>query len=145
VNESDRYDLRRFVDMQHSVFEQVRAELQAGRKLSHWMWFIFPQFKGLGHSPMAAKFAISSRHEAEAYLQHRILGPRLNECTRMVLDIQNRSIAQIFGYPDDLKFRSSMTLFANIASDNPLFAAALQKYFAGEPDNRTVELLQLSP
>lgn len=116
---------------QDPVFEQVFAELRAGRKQSHWMWFVFPQLKGLGHSAMAVRYAISSQDEAEAYLQHPILGPRLRECTRLVNLIEGRSIDQIFGYPDDLKFRSCMTLFAQAASDNQVFVNALQKYFGG--------------
>ena len=113
ANMNDPYDLQRFVDAQDPAFEQVCAELHAGRKRSHWMWFIFPQLKGLGHSETARKFAISSRQEAEAYLQHPILGPRLRRCTQLVTEVEGRSIEQIFGYPDDLKFHSSMTLFAS--------------------------------
>ena len=139
---SDPYNLQRFVDAQEPVFEQVLLELQQGRKRTHWMWFIFPQIKGLGHSEMARKFAISSREEAEAYLEHPVLGPRLKECTRLVTLVEGRSINQIFGSPDDMKFRSSMTLFANATSDHQVFKDALQKYFAGEPDRLTVERLK---
>ncbi len=135
------FHLQRFVDAQDPVFDKVRAELSNGRKDSHWMWFIFPQVRGLGSSTMAEKFGISSRDEAEAYLNHPVLGPRLRECTRLVNVVEGRSIRQIFGYPDDLKFRSSVTLFANVASDNQVFQDALQKYFAGEPDPHTLELL----
>ncbi len=110
---SDPHDLQRFVDAQNPVFDQVLSELQAGHKRSHWMWFIFPQIRGLGASPMANRYAISSIAEARAYLGHPILGPRLRECTRLVTEIEGRTIAEIFGYPDDLKFRSSMTLFAH--------------------------------
>jgi uncharacterized protein (DUF1810 family) len=138
---TDPYDLQRFIDAQNPVYEQVRSELRAGRKRSHWMWFVFPQLKGLGHSWMASKYAISSWDEAEAYLQHSILGPRLRECTRLVNLVEGRSIEQILGYPDNLKFRSSMTLFARVASDDEIFAHALQKYFDGEPDPLTVERL----
>ncbi len=137
---NDPYDLQRFVDAQNPVFEQVRAELGAGHKRGHWIWFIFPQLRGLGHSHMATRFAISSRDEAEAYLNHPILGPRLRECTRLVLLVEGRSINHIFGYPDDLKFRSSMTLFAS-TSDNQIFKDALQKCCAGEPDLLTLERL----
>ncbi len=137
----DNYDLRRFVDAQQGVFEQVCAELRAGQKNGHWMWFIFPQLRGLGHSQMATKYAISSRDEAEAYLQHPVLGPRLRECTRLVMLAEGRSINQIFGYPDDLKFRSSMTLFASTTLENQIFKDALHKYFAGELDQFTVERL----
>ena len=124
----DPYDLERFVIAQDPVFEQVRAELRASRKRTHWMWFVFPQLKGLGHSPMAEKYAIASQEEAAAYLEHPILGPRLRECTALVNQIEDRSLDQIFGYPDDLKFRSSMTLFAQAATDNQVFKAALAKY-----------------
>jgi uncharacterized protein (DUF1810 family) len=138
---NDPHNLRRFVDAQNPVFEQVCAELLAGQKRGHWMWFIFPQLKGLGHSEMASRFAISSRDEAEAYLNHPLLGPRLGECSRLVMLVQGRSINQIFGYPDDLKFRSSMTLFASATSENRIFKDALQKGFAGEPDRLTLEQL----
>jgi uncharacterized protein (DUF1810 family) len=133
--------LQRFVDAQNPVFEQVCAELRQGWKQTHWMWFIFPQIKGLGTSQMAIKFAISSRQEAEAYLKHSVLGPRLRECTELVNLVEGRSINQIFGYPDDLKFRSSMTLFASTACENQIFKNALTKYFAGEPDRLTLEHL----
>jgi uncharacterized protein (DUF1810 family) len=138
---NDLYNLQRFVDAQDPVFEQVLAELRKGRKRSHWMWFIFPQIKGLGHSHMANKFAISSRKEAEAYLKHPILGPRLRECARLVTLVEGSSVEQIFGYPDDLKFRSSMTLFAHVTSENQVFRDALQKYFGGEFDLLTLERL----
>jgi uncharacterized protein (DUF1810 family) len=141
TDSADPHDLQRFVDAQNPVIEQVRAELRQGRKQSHWMWFIFPQLRGLGHSPMAAQFGISSRHEADAYLKHPILGPRLGECTQLVNLVEGRSVEAIFGYPDHLKFRSSMTLFANATSENQVFKDALQKYFAGEPDRLTVERL----
>jgi uncharacterized protein (DUF1810 family) len=139
--EKDRLNLQRFVEAQSPVFEEVCVELQEGRKNGHWMWFIFPQIEGLGHSQLARKFAISSRDEAEAYLNHPILGPRLRHCTRLITLIEDRSIDQIFGSPDDLKFHSSMTLFANVTSDNQVFREALDKYFGGEPDPLTVERL----
>jgi uncharacterized protein (DUF1810 family) len=135
------HDLQRFVDAQDPVFEQVCAELREGQKRGHWMWFVFPQLRGLGHSQMATRFAISSLQEAEAYLKHPVLGPRLRECTRLVNLVEERSIDQIFGYPDDLKFRSSMTLFASATSENQIFKDALQKYFGGKPDRLTIELL----
>jgi uncharacterized protein (DUF1810 family) len=138
---NDPYDLQRFVNAQNSVFEQVCAELRQGRKRTHWMWFIFPQIKGLGSSPMAIEFAISSLQEAEAYVRHPILGPRLRECSRLVTLVEGRSIHQIFGHPDNLKFHSSMTLFASTTGENQIFKDALQKYFGGEPDRRTVERL----
>jgi uncharacterized protein (DUF1810 family) len=137
----DPFDLQRFVNAQNPVYQRVCAELRNGRKDSHWMWFIFPQLRGLGSSHLATAFGISSRAEAEAYLDHSLLGPRLRECVQLVNLIIGRSIYQIFGYPDDLKFRSSMTLFANVASDNQIFQDALLKYCAGETDLRTLELL----
>jgi uncharacterized protein (DUF1810 family) len=141
TNSVDPYDLQRFVDGQNPVFEEVRAELQAGRKRGHWMWFVFPQLRGLGSSQMAAKFGISSRQEAEAYLKHPILGPRLRKCTGLVNLVEGRSIDEIFGYPDNLKFRSSMTLFASATPDDQVFKDALEKYFAGEVDRLTIEQL----
>jgi len=140
---NDPYDLQRFVDAQGPVFKQVLSELVQGRKKGHWMWFIFPQIRGLGHSRTANEFAISSREEAKAYLRHTILGPRLRECTRLVTQVERRSINQIFDYPDDLKFRSSMTLFAHMTSDNEVFNDALQKYFEAAEDPLTLERLRL--
>lgn len=133
--------LERFVQAQDPVIDRVLAELSAGRKASHWMWFVFPQIQGLGRSPTAQRFAISSRGEAEEYLRHEVLGPRLRECTRMVNAVAGRSAEDIFGYPDHLKFRSSMTLFAHAAADNQIFLDALRKYFGGEEDPLTVERL----
>ena len=138
---SDPYDLQRFVHAQNPVFEQVCSELRQGRKQSHWMWFVFPQLRGLGASWMANKFGISSREEAEAYLRHPILAPRLVECTRLVNLAQGSSIEEVFGYPDNLKFHSSMTLFAQVAPESEIFAAALQKYFGGQPDRLTLDRL----
>jgi uncharacterized protein (DUF1810 family) len=138
---NDPYNLQRFLDAQDSVYEEVCRELRDGYKRSHWMWFIFPQIKGLGHSPLARKFAISSLQEAEAYLKHPILGSRLRECTRLVTLLEGRSIDQIFGSPDNLKFRSSMTLFAHATPDNEVFKHALQKYFGAEFDPLTLERL----
>ena len=138
---SDPYDLQRFVDAQDLVIDRVRAELRAGRKRSHWMWFVFPQLSGLGTSPMALRYAISSRGEAEAYLNHPVLGPRLRECTRLVMAIMDRSIEAIFGHPDDVKFRSSMTLFAHAAPDDRIFNDAIAKYFPGGFDQATLDRL----
>jgi uncharacterized protein (DUF1810 family) len=138
---TDPHNLQRYVDAQTPVYDLARAELRNGHKEGHWMWFIFPQLRGLGHSPMAITFGISSRDEAEAYLKHPILGPRLKECTRLVNGIEGRSIKQIFGYPDDLKFRSSMSLFAGMTPDDQVFQEALEKYFGGEPDRLTVQRL----
>jgi uncharacterized protein (DUF1810 family) len=137
---TDPFDLKRFVDAQAPVYQRVAAELRQGRKQSHWMWFIFPQLAGLGHSPMAQRFAIASREEAIAYLEHGILGPRLRECTVLVNAVEGKTIREILGSPDDLKFRSSMTLFGAVSSD-PQFSAALDKYYGGEADRRTLELL----
>jgi uncharacterized protein (DUF1810 family) len=137
----DPYHLQRFIDAQNPVYEQACTELRSGRKESHWMWFIFPQLRGLGSSPTATTFGISSREEAEAYLAHPVLGSRLRDCAILVNEVEGRSAEQIFGYPDVLKFRSSMTLFASITPDNQLFTRALQKYFDGEPDRRTLEQL----
>ena len=138
---NDPYDLARFVDAQNSCFESVRSDLQDGVKRGHWIWFIFPQIKGLAHSPTAQRFAISSREEAEAYLGHPILGPRLRECTKLVNFIEGRSIGEIFGSPDDLKFRSCMTLFVHATQNNQIFVDALQKYCGGEFDPLTLERL----
>jgi uncharacterized protein (DUF1810 family) len=138
---NDPFDLQRFLQAQNPVYDQVCAELRAGRKASHWMWFIFPQIRGLGRSPTAMAFGISSVREAEAYLEHPILGQRIKECTRLVNAVQGRSIHQIFGSPDDMKFHSSMTLFASGSSDTQIFKAALEKYFAGELDRLTLERL----
>ena len=137
---TDPFDLQRFVDAQAPVYPRVLAELRHGRKQSHWMWFIFPQLAGLGRSPMARRFAISSREEAAAYLGHGVLGPRLRECTALVNAVEGRTILQILGSPDDLKFGSSMTLFAEVSSE-PEFAAAIAKFYGGTPDQKTLELL----
>jgi uncharacterized protein (DUF1810 family) len=134
----DTFDLKRFITAQNAVYADVLGELKSGHKQTHWMWFIFPQVAGLGHSPTAKHYAIQSRAEAEAYYAHPVLGLRLNECTRTVLDF-DKSASQIFGYPDDLKFRSCMTLFEAI-SGHPLFAAALNRFFDGE-DKATREIL----
>jgi uncharacterized protein (DUF1810 family) len=141
---NDPYDLQRFVDAQNPVYDRICSELRDGRKESHWMWFVFPQFEGLGSSPLAREFAISSLAEAIAYLEHPILDRRLTECTRLVNLVEGRPVEQIFGYPDDLKFRSSMTLFAHATPDNQVFIDALHKYFKGEFDPATLVRLQLS-
>jgi uncharacterized protein (DUF1810 family) len=134
------FDLERFVLAQASVYPAVCAELRRGRKTSHWMWFIFPQIAGLGHSPMAHQYAITCRAEAAAYLDHRVLGMRLRECTRLVNGVQGRSLFDIFGTPDDMKFRSSMTLFAEVARQGDPFAEALDKYCESASDALTLEL-----
>jgi uncharacterized protein (DUF1810 family) len=144
---SDPFNLQRFVEAQNSVYTQVCAELKQGVKRSHWMWFIFPQIAGLGHSPMARRFAIGSLAEARAYLEHPILGRRLTECTTLVNRIEGKTAEEIFGYPDDMKFRSSMTLFAYTTSEYEQFEAALQKFFQGVRDPLTLHssALQQNP
>ena len=138
----DPFQLNRFLDAQATTYTQAHDELAAGQKRSHWMWFIFPQIRGLGSSPTAQHFAISSLAEARAYLAHPTLGPRLRECTALVNAVPNRSVGQIFGYPDDLKFHSSVTLFAEASGeDNAVFTAALAKYFDGKPDGATLARL----
>jgi len=138
---ADAFDLRRFVDAQAGVYDTVLAELRQGRKRSHWIWFVFPQLAGLGRSPTAQRFGISGAAEARAYLEHPVLGPRLRECTRLVAAIDGRSIEDVLGFPDYLKVRSSMTLFARIADESADFNAVLDKFYAGEPDPATLELL----
>ena len=138
---SDSFDLQRFVDAQASIYRQVVGELSRGRKQTHWMWFIFPQIRGLGRSPVSIEFAISGREEALAYLQHPVLGPRLKDCTRLVLLAEGRSALEIFGSPDDMKFRSCMTLFAKVSSEADVFERALRKYFNGVPDKLTLDCL----
>lgn len=141
MSSDDPFNLRRFIDAQDPVFEDVCDELRRGRKTSHWMWFIFPQIQGLGRSHMAMKFAISSLEEAKAYLRQPVLRDRLSKCTELVNQVQGRSIQQILGYPDDLKFRSSMTLFAKADPSMAVFNDALAKYFGGEYDRATLDLL----
>jgi uncharacterized protein (DUF1810 family) len=137
----DPYDLQRFVDAQDPVYAQACDELRDGRKRSHWMWFVFPQIQGLGASAMARRYAISSLAEAEAYVRHPLLGPRLRESTQLVNLVKERSIEEIFGYPDYLKFRSSISLFAHATSDNDVFVKALRRYFGGDADPQTLQLL----
>jgi uncharacterized protein (DUF1810 family) len=156
ADSDDRYDLQRFVEAQAGVYEQACAELRAGRKRSHWMWFVFPQIRGLGSSEMAVRFAISGLEEARAYLAHAVLGPRLRECAGIVVGVQGRTVEEIFGYPDDLKFHSSMTLFDRAAAlfdraaalsgevkkpSECVFHEALKKYFGGKTDRSTLELI----
>jgi uncharacterized protein (DUF1810 family) len=137
---TDPFDLQRFLDAQAPIYARVVAELRHGQKQSHWMWFIFPQFAGLGHSAMAQRFAIASREEAIAYRGHGVLGFRLKECTALVTAVEGRTVREILGSPDDLKFQSSMTLFSAVSSD-PEFSAALAKFYGGKPDQRTLDLL----
>jgi uncharacterized protein (DUF1810 family) len=138
---ADPFDLQRFVDAQAPVYEQARRELRAGRKESHWMWFIFPQIAGLGHSPMSIRFAIASLGEAKAYLASPVLGPRLKECATLTLDVEGKTAREIFGSIDEMKFRSSMTLFARAAPDEEAFRRCLDKYFAGNLDPATLARL----
>jgi uncharacterized protein (DUF1810 family) len=132
------YDLQRFVDAQRVVYPTALAELRAGHKRTHWMWFIFPQMEGLGGSEMARRYAIRSADEAAAYLAHPVLGPRLRECASAVAMHGERAIGDIFGHPDDLKFHSCMTLFADIAPDEAVFQACLDRFFDGAPDTATI-------
>ena len=134
-------NLHRFLSAQAPTYDTVLAELRAGRKSSHWIWFIFPQIAGLGRSGTAQQFAIGSLDEAKAYLQHPTLGPRLRECTQLVLDVEGRSAEEIFGYPDHLKFRSCMTLFMSASPDNMMFKDALDTYFDGQSDTLTLNIL----
>jgi uncharacterized protein (DUF1810 family) len=136
----DPYDLQRFVDAQEGIYEQALAEIRAGHKRSHWMWFVFPQFAGLGFSPTSQHYAIKSLEEAKAYLSHPVLGARLIECTEAVLRIGGRSAHDIFGSPDDMKLRSSATLFAAVSPERSVFHRLLDTYFEGRADGRTLSL-----
>jgi uncharacterized protein (DUF1810 family) len=142
----DPHNLQRFVEAQaqNPEIKKVKKELRAGRKRTHWMWYVFPQVAGLGSSRMAQRYAISSREEAEAYLAHPVLGPRLRECTEIVNEIEGHSANEIFGSPDDLKFRSSMTLFCEVADDPEPFRTALELYYDNEPDPKTLRFLEES-
>lgn len=135
---NDAFELQRFVDAQAPLIEEVRRELRGGRKRSHWMWFVFPQLAGLGRSAMAQRYAIASLAEARAYLAHPLLGPRLRECSALVLAVEGRDIHEIFGSPDDLKFWSSMTLFDAADPSEPLFRDCLDKYFGSRRDGETL-------
>jgi uncharacterized protein (DUF1810 family) len=137
----DQYQLQRFVDAQEGIYANVVEELTQGRKRSHWMWFVFPQLRGLGSSPTAVRFGISSADEARAYLAHELLGSRLRECARLVARIDGRSAQDVFGWPDDMKLRSSMTLFARASDDNADFVAVLEKFYGGEEDPATLARL----
>ena len=138
---TDRFNLQRFVEAQEPVYDEVCRELRAGRKESHWMWFVFPQIAGLGQSPTSRRFAISSVAEASAYLAHPILGPRLRECATLALEVEGGSAGDIFGTVDAMKFRSSMTLFAKAGPNGGVFERCLEKYFAGAPDPATLARL----
>ena len=140
----DPFDLQRFIDVQAPVIGRARSELASGRKASHWMWFVFPQIASLGSSAMARRYAIAGPGEATAYLAHPVLGPRLRELTGLVNAIEGASARDIFGAPDDLKFRSSMTLFAQFESDEAPFGRALERYFAGRGDPATLARLEIA-
>ena len=139
---NEDYNLQRFVEAQDKVYEAVLDELRVGQKCGHWMWYIFPQVKGLGRSGMAQKFAITSQKEAEAYLEHPVLGSRLRECTQLVINVEGCSAEQIFYNLDSLKFRSCMTLFMTATTDHNIFKDALLKYFEGKPDELTLDILR---
>jgi uncharacterized protein (DUF1810 family) len=143
MQDTDPFHLERFVAAQAPVFAAALAELRAGRKRSHWMWFVFPQLRGLGRSSTAELYGISSLAEAWAYLSHPVLGPRLMQCTEAVLAVEGRSLREIFGSPDDVKFCSSMTLFSRVqGADKSVFRGALDRFCAGREDERTLELLR---
>ncbi len=142
MNPDDPYDLNRFLSAQDGIYERALAELKDGQKRTHWMWFIFPQIDGLGYSPTARRYSIKSVEEARHYLNHPVLGKRLVECTETVVALKGGSVSEIFGYPDDLKFKSSMTLFEKIAGPGSVFSLALDKYCHGERDETTIRLLE---
>lgn len=139
-DDHDPFNLSRFTKAQEGIYNNVLAELRKGEKRTHWMWFIFPQIEGLGHSSTSRYYAIKGMEEARQYLKHPVLGQRLLECTEAVLGVEGRSASEIFGYPDDLKLKSSMTLFAQVAGSQPLLGRVLDKYFHGERDVRTLSL-----
>jgi uncharacterized protein (DUF1810 family) len=138
---ADPYNVGRFVQAQERDYEQAISELRTGRKQSHWMWYVFPQFRGLGRSSTAERYAIKSVEEAEAYLRHAILGPRLLESVQTTLNIANRSAFEVFGSPDDMKLRSCATLFASVSPSGSVFEQLLDRYFGGKPDDKTLYLL----
>lgn len=139
---NDRFDLTRFTVAQESIYNYVLTELRNGQKRTHWMWYIFPQIDGLGNSPTSKLYAIKSLEEARQYLNHSVLGARLLECTKAVLAIEGRTVSEIFGFPDVLKFKSSMTLFTAASEPDSVFTNTLVKYFHGEHDVRTIQLLK---
>ncbi len=138
----DPYDLKRFVRAQDGTYEVALAEIRGGRKRSHWMWYVFPQCAGLGHSETSQHYAIRSVDEAQAYLSHPVLGSRLMECVEAVLKVEGRTARDLFGSPDDLKLRSCATLFAQVSPPESVFEQVLDRYFGGERDPRTLEWLQ---
>ena len=141
----DPYILSRFVQAQEGVYEQALTEIRSGRKRSHWMWFIFPQFEGLGFSETSRRYSIKSAAEAEAYLCHPVLGPRLVECAKAALSVEGRSAFDIFGSPDDFKLRSCATLFASVSPAGSVFERLLDAYFQGRRDDKTLRLLGITP
>ena len=141
MNSDDPYDLKRFLSAQEGIYERALAELTRGQKRTHWMWYIFPQFDGLGYSPTAKRYSIKSMEEARQYLNHPVLGKRLLECTEAVIALKGGSLSEILGYPDDMKFKSSMTLFEKIAGSGSVFSSALDRYCHGERDAATLKLL----
>lgn len=140
---NDHYNLDRFIGAQAKAYASVLEELRAGKKYGHWMWYIFPQIKGLGHSAMAEQYAIASLEEANEYLKHPLLGSRLRECAGVVMSLEGRPAEQIFHYPDNLKFRSSMTLFTEAAGRDSIFQDVLRKYFEGDADQLTLHILRI--
>jgi uncharacterized protein (DUF1810 family) len=142
---TDPHDLARFVQAQEGDHERALSEIRSGRKRSHWMWYIFPQYDGLGFSPTSRRYAIKSLAEAQAYLGHPVLGPRLVECAQAALGVEGRSAYEIFGSPDDMKLRSCATLFARVSPAGSVFQRLLDKYFQGQPDAKTLRLLGIAP
>lgn len=142
LSPDDPFHLSRFTNAQEGHYQKVLAELRSGQKRTHWMWFIFPQISGLGHSSMANLYAIKSEEEARQYLAHPVLGPRLLKCMETVFAIEGRTVSQIFGYPDDVKLRSCLTLFGYVADPQSIFTKVLDKYFNGEKDGATLSLLK---
>lgn len=138
----DPYDLLRFIDAQEGIYPQALDEIKHGHKRSHWMWFIFPQIEGLGSSPMSKRYAIKNLAEARQYLGHPVLGARLLECAQALLEVEGRSAAEIFGYTDDLKLKSCMTLFAQVAEPVCVFEGVLEKYYRGQQDKQTLRILR---
>jgi len=139
---NSQYNLNRFIEAQDNIYEQVLEELSNGKKYRHWMWFIFPQIMGLGRSPTAKLYSIKNKEEAILYLENHILGKRIKECSELLLNIENKTASQIFDFPDNLKLQSSMTLFAYISNKNSVFHCVLDKYFNGNMDQNTLNLLQ---
>lgn len=144
MNEPDSFNLQRFVVAQTGDYDCALKELRRGRKESHWIWYIFPQIVGLGHSPMAQDYAIRSKAEAEAYVKHAVLGARLKQCCEALLKHQGKKAQDIMGFPDDLKLRSSMTLFAMISAEDSIFHKVLNAFYSGQMDERTIEFLEVS-